>query len=45
MRTPLTFNGTGVEKNYQQAAIWFQRAAENGDAEAASYIEMMKGMR
>ena len=36
-------NGRGVRSDKQQAMEWFEKAAANGDANAKSQVQMMKG--
>ncbi|TGS52052.1 sel1 repeat family protein, partial [Mesorhizobium sp. M1D.F.Ca.ET.183.01.1.1] len=38
----LYYRGIGGKPDYPQAAKWFLKAAEHGNAQAKTYIELMK---
>ncbi len=36
-------NGTGVERSYEKARVWFQKAAEQGDEHAIKELDRLNG--
>ena len=39
------YHGLGVDRDHEAAAHWFRLAADQGDAEAAAYLQRINNAR